>query len=319
MKPTFSIIVPVYNVEKYLNRCIDSILSQAFKDFEVLLIDDGSKDKSGVICDEYAKKDNRVRVFHKGNGGVSSARNVGLDEAEGEWVCFVDSDDYLLPTALLNIQNALNKVDAVLYLFDYQQNDTLCRLPFGEEISKEEFIKAVLTYKLQTSPWAKIYRRSLLNGIQFNKDLVIGEDLLFNFEYIMQLSNNVHICHSNSIIYSYTYRESSVMQSKRIKEKYKSLNKIAIPIIKTQISDGYHKELALFEATNIFQGNWKSMKLPSLKEDEILVDLKKSVGTFDNIIMERYVALLKRSSKIAHVYLKYRYFRSSIMNVFRNI
>ena len=197
MKPTFTIIVPVYNVEHYLQRCIESVLTQSYRDFELILVDDGSKDNSGTICDEYAKKDNRVRVFHKENEGVSSARNVGLDEAEGEYITFVDSDDYLLPTALLNIQNVLNKTDAVLYLFDYQQNDTPSRLPFGEMLSKEEFIKAVLTYKLQTSPWAKIYRRSLLNGVQFNPALVIGEDLLFNFEYVMQLNNDINICHDN--------------------------------------------------------------------------------------------------------------------------
>lgn len=93
--PKISVIVPVYNVEKYLRRCIDSILAQTFADFELLLIDDGSKDSSGAICDEYAEKDNRILVFHKENGGVSSARNVGLDNAKGEWITFVDADDYV--------------------------------------------------------------------------------------------------------------------------------------------------------------------------------------------------------------------------------
>ena len=93
--PKISLIVPVYNVEKYLNRCVDSILSQDFTDFEILLIDDGSMDKSGKICDEYAKIDTRVRVFHKVNGGVSSARNLGLDYAKGQWIGFCDSDDYV--------------------------------------------------------------------------------------------------------------------------------------------------------------------------------------------------------------------------------
>lgn len=93
--PKISVIVPVYNVEKYLHRCIDSILSQTFTDFELLLINDGSKDESGKICDEYAGKDVRVRVFHKKNGGVSSARNMGLDNAKGEWVTFCDADDYV--------------------------------------------------------------------------------------------------------------------------------------------------------------------------------------------------------------------------------
>ena len=93
--PKVSVIVPVYNVEKYLHRCIDSILAQSFTDFELLLVNDGSKDKSGEICDEYAAKDSRVRVFHKENGGVTSARKLGFDSSVGEYVLFVDSDDYL--------------------------------------------------------------------------------------------------------------------------------------------------------------------------------------------------------------------------------
>ena len=91
-----SIIVPVYNVENTLSRCLDSILRQTFKDYELLLIDDGSTDKSGLICDEYADKDKRIRVFHKINGGASSARNVGLDNAQGKYIGFVDSDDWVV-------------------------------------------------------------------------------------------------------------------------------------------------------------------------------------------------------------------------------
>lgn len=90
-----SVIVPVYNAEKYLRRCVGSILAQTFTDFELLLVDDGSTDASGAICDEYASADARVRVFHKPNGGVSSARNLGLDNARGEWIAFADADDYL--------------------------------------------------------------------------------------------------------------------------------------------------------------------------------------------------------------------------------
>ena len=93
--PKISIIVPVYNVEKYLSLCIDSILAQTLTDFELLLINDGSKDNSGIICDKYATIDSRIRVFHKENGGVSSARNVGIDNADGEWIAFVDADDWL--------------------------------------------------------------------------------------------------------------------------------------------------------------------------------------------------------------------------------
>ena len=109
-----SIIVPVYNVEKYLQRCIESILTQTETDFELLLIDDGSKDKSGLICDEYAQKDKRVNVIHKENGGVSSARNLGIEKANGEWMCFIDADDYVRQDFLSDIQQYLfNDVDIV--------------------------------------------------------------------------------------------------------------------------------------------------------------------------------------------------------------
>ena len=96
--PKISVIVPVYNTEKYLHRCVDSILAQTFTDFELLLVNDGSPDKSGEICDEYAQKDTRVRVFHKENGGVSSARNLGLENAQGKWITYVDGDDWIEPT-----------------------------------------------------------------------------------------------------------------------------------------------------------------------------------------------------------------------------
>lgn len=114
MDPKVSVIVPVYNVEKYLHRCIDSILTQTFTDFEVLLINDGSKDRSGEICDEYAKKDSRVKVFHKENGGVSSARNVGLDNARGDLICFCDSDDFVTKDWLALFVKNIDGYDAVI-------------------------------------------------------------------------------------------------------------------------------------------------------------------------------------------------------------
>jgi glycosyltransferase involved in cell wall biosynthesis len=108
-----SIIVPVYNTEKYLDQCIQSILSQTYTDFELLLIDDGSTDSSGAICDRYAEQDSRVRVFHKPNGGVSSARNLGLDNAKGEWVTFCDSDDWVYDYWLQNFADSSDDVDIV--------------------------------------------------------------------------------------------------------------------------------------------------------------------------------------------------------------
>lgn len=100
MRPKISIVIPVYNVEKYIKECLDSIIKQTFTEWECLLIDDGSPDNSGAICDEYVKKDSRFKVYHKQNGGVSSARNYGIEKAQGEWVTFIDSDDFISPTFL---------------------------------------------------------------------------------------------------------------------------------------------------------------------------------------------------------------------------
>ncbi len=110
-----SVIIPIYNTAKYLPRCIESVLCQSFDGFELLLVNDGSTDGSGDICDTYATRDSRIRVFHKENGGVSSARNLGLKEAKGEWVCFVDSDDELLPDGLQTMVDAVSSdVDLVM-------------------------------------------------------------------------------------------------------------------------------------------------------------------------------------------------------------
>lgn len=142
--PQISVIVPVYNAERYLHRCVDSILSQTFSNFELLLINDGSKDSSGAICDEYAAKDPRVRVFHKENGGVSSARNLGLDNACGEWIAFVDSDDWISENylesmlvfdtdinfssvSLVSESNQFNE-HVTLKLSDYRDSDLICFL-----------------------------------------------------------------------------------------------------------------------------------------------------------------------------------------------
>ena len=114
--PQISVIVPVYKVESYLPRCIDSILAQTFTDFELILVDDGSPDNCGVICDEYAARDNRIHVIHKENGGVSSARNAGIRLAGSDWITFVDSDDYL----------AENALDRAHYWSEHDSADILC-------------------------------------------------------------------------------------------------------------------------------------------------------------------------------------------------
>lgn len=193
--PKISVIVPVYNVEKYLQRCIESILSQTFTDFEVLLIDDGSNDRSGEICDEYAKKDGRIRVFHKENGGVSSARNTGLDNVQGEWVCFVDSDDWLDLDFLMLVLQDSAKADIIFYgcKLQYIDQTTTVYLPFEIFTANRCEIEHYL-YRLKCNPqqfeylgytWNKIFKTSIIReiGIRFVTDLSIREDEVFTLSY----------------------------------------------------------------------------------------------------------------------------------------
>lgn len=183
-----SVIVPVYNTEKYLHRCVDSILAQTFTDFELLLIDDGSTDSSGAICDEYAQKDSRVRVFHKENGGVSSARNLGLDKAKGKWVTFVDSDDWIKESFLNKLYiNEIESVDIVISYANYVGKPNYKNYIEGKykiELVELLFLHNDLAW--QTSPWAKLYKTEICRDIRFKEGMHIGEDLVFLYSYLMK-------------------------------------------------------------------------------------------------------------------------------------
>lgn len=191
--PMISIIVPVYNTEKYLRRCIDSVLAQTYKDFELLLIDDGSTDTSGAICDEYAEKDGRIRVFHKENGGVSSARNLGLDNAKGEWITFVDSDDYIEENFLKSFEGKLD-ADLVVgntVLITYQTGKRMKHngIPSGCYKDVRSVLSSHLSESILRVPWGKMYRAGLISDLRYNESIHIGEDSLFNLCFFQMMSN----------------------------------------------------------------------------------------------------------------------------------
>lgn len=197
-QPKISVIVPVYKAEAYLHRCVDSLLAQTFQDFEILLIDDGSPDRSGEICDEYARKDKRVRVFHKENGGVSSARNFGIDNAGGEWITFVDSDDYVAETYLHDF--GLETIDADFYLQGY-------KVKCNEFVIKEHYFSICETCGLSfskcfiegersnilNSPVCKLFKTNIVKKNNVNFDVIVsyGEDHLFVLWYLMYAQNIV--------------------------------------------------------------------------------------------------------------------------------
>lgn len=223
-----SIIVPVYRTERYLNECVESILNQSHKDFELLLIDDGSPDNCPAMCDLWAKKDNRIRVFHKINGGVSSARNIGIKEAKGEYLAFVDSDDTLPAEALKLLLDSLkqNNVDLSIGSFLFQYNDKYLshksRLQAGKykfhEILSDFIDDGTLSGFLLGSVCGGLYKKSILNknDLHFVDGLKNNEDGLFNFEYAL-LSSSLYVL--DSVVYNYRQYES-VSKPVRMNENY---------------------------------------------------------------------------------------------------
>lgn len=196
-----SVIVPIYNIEKWLQRCIDSILAQTYRDFELLLIDDGSTDSSGAICDEYAEKDSRVRIVHKPNGGVSSARNLGLDKARGEWIAFCDADDYVSPHYLKNLYEAADTENVDL-VFNYAVVDCNGKAEKESYPEKDLTLNEISVLFLHndliwhTSTWSKLFKSSIIKdcNIQYIEEVHIGEDALFLFTYILNCRRIKVIC-----------------------------------------------------------------------------------------------------------------------------
>ena len=206
-----SVIVPAYNVENVLHYCIDSILNQTYKDFELILVDDGSTDKSGKICDEYANKDSRVRVFHKENGGVSSARNFGIDNANGDYICFIDSDDYVNGDYLELLMYTKSKYPESGNIWccfttvnSYGGNPQNSNCIKSDKDCVEFDRSQIMTLHekwLDAGPVCKLYSKEVIdkNRIRCNESIALGEDLSFNFDYIDKTNGQIKVkndlCH----------------------------------------------------------------------------------------------------------------------------
>lgn len=219
-----SIIIPVYNIEIYLKECVDSVLSQTFKDFEILLIDDGSKDTSGKLCDEIALKDSRIRVFHKSNGGLSSARNYGIDRALGEYVIFLDSDDYWINKDILSllvkkaesenldvVRGEFVNVDAKgkqLYTPDLSEESLKLK---NQILSSYEMMKFVMNGRFFS--WLFIFRKSAIGCLRFDENRKFQEDIDFAIKFF---SKNYRCGYLPIQFYAYRQRENSIMSTPRI-------------------------------------------------------------------------------------------------------
>lgn len=209
MNPKISVIVPVYKVEKYLRACVDSILAQTFTDFEVLLVNDGSPDQSGEICDEYVSKDNRVRVFHNENNGAGFSRKFGVNNAIGQYVMFVDSDDTLPINALQELYRCNTMEDYDIIVGNLLRNDVLYQHYVCGELSGLEYTCAVLEFKTMIGPVAKLYKRNLFNKIKWETPhyLIINEDLYMLV--LLAITSHKVLVNPNIIVYNYILHPGS--------------------------------------------------------------------------------------------------------------
>lgn len=209
-----SVIVPVYNVEQYLPRCVDSILAQTYRNLEIILVEDGTQDASGEICDAYAAKDPRIQVIHKENGGLSSARNAGLDVARGEYVAFVDSDDWIEPEAYAHMLALARKYDAKLvcagrYDVDGQTGQRQLGLcPQKEElITGEEMAGRIFLWDgCDSAAWDKLYHRSLFRELRYPVGMVC-EDVPVTYRLAL-LAGQAVMC--DRPVYNYYHRPGSI-------------------------------------------------------------------------------------------------------------
>lgn len=326
MNLKISVIIPVYKVEEYLHQCIDSILSQTYKNIEVILVDDGSPDSSPRICDEYASRDYRVKVIHKPNGGLSDARNVGLDAATGDYIMFVDSDDYWQGPNVLNIlcntlDNYHEKLDFLNFncIYYYQTDNVMKPWPVFPDIvinsgAPKEIIVGLVSHGMfPMSACMKLIRRDFLikNDIKFINGIV-SEDIPWFLEI---LSKSRAFRFVNEYVYVYRKQVAGTISSSFSEKKYKDLYNIFITEtakIKDNYSDyelknallsfmAYEFCILLGQAHN-FSGESRERELNNLKQYLWILkyDLNPKVKLV-NIV--KSILGLKITSKILYAYI----------------
>ncbi len=213
-----SVVVPIYNVEKYLNRCIDSILSQEYENIEIILVNDGSTDNSGKICDDYIKKDSRIKVIHKENGGLSDARNFGMEKAMGEYIAFIDSDDYIRKDYISTLYNMCitNKAEIAQCSFeritDSQTTNEIKVEKTIENMTGIEAIKNIFKEKYveYTVAWNKLYKKSLFENIKYPKGK-LHEDEATTYKLFYEAKK---VSVTNEKLYYYYIRQNSITNEK---------------------------------------------------------------------------------------------------------
>ena len=240
MHPNISVIIPVYNVEKYLEKCVYSILKQTYCDFEIILIDDGSPDNSGKICDKLQQTDDRIRVYHKENGGVSSARNLGIDHAGGEWITFVDADDWLEEDTFAHCSQYFKDFEMIRFSMEwiYKEGEVHTEdttYVVKQYPTKKEYLEDIISKDTIVGVASAFYKRDIINAhnLRFSEHAAVGEDWLFLTQYVYNVST---VCFIPDTHYKYNQcNENSALTTmspekiEQLIDVYKTIEKFIIP------------------------------------------------------------------------------------------
>ena len=214
-EPLISVVIPIYKVEKYLNKCIDSVMNQTYDNLEIILVDDGSPDNCGKMCDDYAEQDSRIKVVHKENGGLPSARNAGIDVATGEYITFVDSDDFIHEKMVETLYNNLVSTDSDISVCGFliiNEEEPVC-----DSIDIKSEVITLTKYDIASfsslSPYirsacGKLYKAELFEKVRFNNDIVKLEDNNFSYKIFTAINR---ICFDTTPMYYYLKRQGSIM------------------------------------------------------------------------------------------------------------
>ena len=312
--PVISIIIPIYNSSRFLCGCLDCILSQSFDDFELILVDDGSKDNSLDICRKYAANDSRIKVIHQDNAGVSSARNRGLDEAKGDYIYFPDSDDIVPENALALLLNGIgNKCNYAVGGYQIYSEDDICTYSIDNTdfgfMSRDEMLLqffAPSPYVYQGYLWNKLFKRSIIedNNIRFEPSIKFNEDRLFCVQYVCSLKQEELIYYNWKPVYQYIQRSTSAMAS--LKHKFNpyfitDLQAYAL-MKKALIKCNVSREIHEVYKENVVYAYLKFCNLMSkfkVRNKDLRIEAKKLVLSVSSTSMIHKISLRYRINKIA--------------------
>ena len=315
MDDLISVIIPAYNVEKYILKCLESIIKQTYSNIEIILVDDGSTDKTAEICDEYAKKDDRIKVIHTENRGVSEARNKGLENVKGDWITFVDSDDWIEENFCEVLLKKTKDYDADIALCGYKRAtansyEIINTSGRDEVINRQKYIEKTLNPQTGYGfCHMKLIKKTIIKNIRFKKGMTVGEDALFNLMISKNIKKAIFV---KVALYNYRMNLNSVV--KKFDENYANKYLKSMQIIQEYMENNYENEKNIQNLNNFIAfhmlliavnycfhpENKEKRKIKLLRKlcniDEFKKGIKKS--NYDNLSITRKITLFTLKHKL---------------------